>query len=96
MIIKSWLAFLIYCVLIAGGMVWATFYPSTPYAVFASAFTTAFIGYVGKRLLQKGYNNGNGIENGIREIERGESCSLEELKKKLENREKTNNGGNND
>ncbi len=58
MIIKSWLAYLIYCLLMALCGVWTTFYPTFPYGVFAPALTTGFIGYVAKRLLQKGYNNG--------------------------------------
>lgn len=62
MIIKSWLAFLIYCLLISMGMIWNTFYPSAPYGVFAPTLTTGFLGYVAKRLIQKKFNN-NGDNN---------------------------------
>lgn len=58
--ISSSLAMVIYFGLMAGAYVFATFFQKAPFAAFATALTTAIVGYVGKRLLEKQEKYSNG------------------------------------
>ena len=53
MSIRTTHALIIGIVLLAGGYVWATFYPDAPYSIFAPALVGLFGGYTYKRLQQK-------------------------------------------
>ena len=50
---KTYQAFLLCIATLAGGFVWATFYPVAPYVAFSGTVGLVFGCYTGKRLLQK-------------------------------------------
>lgn len=63
--IGSSLAFVVYCGLMVGGFVFATFVPAAPYLAFAVQVTLGFGGYLGKRLIQKKEQYSNGKTEGL-------------------------------
>ncbi len=65
MYISSSLAMVIYFGLMAGAYIFAAYVPKAPFAALATALTTAIVGYVGKRLLQKEEKYSNGKTTGL-------------------------------
>ena len=57
MSIGSTWAFLIYILVMVGGMVWRTFFAAAPYETMALYLTAGVTAYLGKRLMQKKYNS---------------------------------------
>lgn len=58
--IKSWIAFVIYTVVLSGTFVLSIFYNEAPFLAFATQFTIGFGAYLAKRLVQKKSNYHNG------------------------------------
>ena len=50
---KTYQAFLLSVAVLVAGFVFATFFPTAPYATFAGTLGLVFVGYAGKRLMQK-------------------------------------------
>jgi hypothetical protein len=54
--IHSWLALVIYLVVMLGAFVWATFKPTAPFSDFAWPITAGVGAYFGKRLYQRKFS----------------------------------------
>jgi len=52
--IKSWKAFLIWLAVLYTAFIWTAFKPTAPFSVLAEWGTVGFLGYITKRIAQKG------------------------------------------